>query len=80
MSERSQDTQLALLEQAVTASTREHGEFRKQICQDMLQLRQQTHEWMQQMVNRLPTWASILGGLMCGAIGSMAMWILTHNK
>lgn len=79
MSERTPDTHIALLEQAVTGLTREHGEFRKQICGDMLQMRDQTHEWMQQMLNRLPTWASILGGLMCGAIGSMAMYILTHK-
>lgn len=79
MNEHTTDTQLALLEQAVTILSREHGTFREQICSDMLQLREQTHEWMQQMVNRLPNWAVIVGGFMCTSIGAMAMWIITHH-
>ena len=43
-------------------------------------LRQQTHDWMQAMLNRLPPWAVAVGSAMWTLLGAMAMWILQHLK
>lgn len=42
-------------------------------------LRQQTHDWMQAMLNRLPPWAVAVGSAMWMAVGAMAMWIINHK-
>lgn len=57
----------------------QNSEMHQRLDEDMTQLRNQTHDWMQAMLNRLPVWAvSVLtaGGT---ALGAMAMWILTHK-
>ena len=75
----SNDVQLARIDERLQHLTDEHSQFRSQIQGEMQQLRQQTHEWLGIMVDKLPTWAVALGGLMTTAIGAMAMWILTHK-
>ncbi len=71
--------QLARIDERLVSLTREYEQFRQQVHTDMTQFREQTHEWMQVMVNKLPTWAVMLGGAMASSIGAMAMWILTHK-
>jgi hypothetical protein len=43
-------------------------------------LRNQTHDWMQAMLNRLPPWAVAVGSAMWTVLGAMSMWILQHLK
>lgn len=73
------DIQLARIEERLLNLTREHHNFSTQIRSEMLQFREQTHEWLQSMVDKLPMWAIIVGGAMCTTIGSMAMYILTSK-
>ena len=73
------DVQLARIEERLLNLTREHEQFRAQMHTEMIQFRKQTHEWMQQMVDKLPTWAVVVGGLMSTSIGAMAMWIITNK-
>lgn len=73
------EVQLARIDERLENLTREHSQFRSQIQDELQQLRQQTHEWLQIMVNKLPTWAVALGGFMTTALGAMAMWIMTHK-
>ena len=75
----SNEVQLARIDERLESLTREHSQFRAQIQGELQQLRKQTHEWLQTMVNKLPTWAVALGGFMATALGAMAMWILTHK-
>ncbi len=74
-----QGEQLARIDERLQSLTAEHSTFRVQVQRDMGQLRDQTHEWMQIMVNKLPNWAITVGGFMATALGAMAMWILTHK-
>ena len=73
------EVQLARIDERLENLTREHSQFRSQIQGEMQQLRTQTHEWLEVLVNKLPGWATVLGGLMATALGAMAMWILTHK-
>ena len=73
------EVQLARIDERLENLTREHSQFRSQIQGEMQQLRTQTHEWLEVLVNKLPAWATVLGGFMATAIGAMAMWILTHK-
>lgn len=47
--------------------------------EDIANLRTQTHDWMQAMLNRLPPWAVWLGMLMASGLGAETMWIITHK-
>ncbi len=75
----STESQLATISERLNNLSAEHGRFREEMGNEMHQLRDQTHDWLQIMVNKLPTWAVVLGGFMATALGSMAMWILTHR-
>ncbi len=71
--------QLARIDERLVSLTREFEQSRQQFHKDMSQFREQTHEWMQTMVNKLPNWAVVVGGFMTTALGAMAMWIITHH-
>lgn len=79
MADAEHDVQLARIEERLLSLTREHEQFRKENHEEMIQFRTQTHQWMQVMVNKLPTWAVAIGGVMSTALGAMAMWIITHH-
>ncbi len=75
----STDAQLATISERLNNLHSEHARFRESVSEDLHQLRDQTHQWLQVMVNKLPTWAVVLGGFMASSIGAMAMWIITHH-
>lgn len=75
----SNSVQLARIDERLESLTKEHGDFRRQIQHEMYQMRTQTHEWLEVMMSKLPTWAVVLGGTMASALGAMAVFILTHR-
>ncbi len=76
----SSEVQLARISERLDNLNTAYLAFRSDVHEDLHQLRQQTHEWLQVMVNKLPTWAVAVGGFMTTAIGAMAMWIITHKQ
>lgn len=60
------------------AECRRYDDALKALDLDMTAMRQQTHDWMQRLNNRLPPMVAWILGAAGTAIGAMAMWILTH--
>ena len=59
-------------------SRRRYDDALKALDLDLNAMRQQTHDWMQRLNNRLPPWVVLVLSGAGTAIGAMAMWILTH--
>jgi len=60
------------------AECRRYDDALKALDLDLTAMRQQTHDWMQRLNNRLPPWVVLVLSGAGTAIGAMAMWILTH--
>lgn len=63
------------LDNFIEESTAQHIRIQNEI-QDM---RKQTHDWMQAMLNRLPPWAMAIGSLLTTLVGAMATLLFTHK-
>lgn len=74
-----EDADVHVLQERVTNYIRESAADREALHEEIGALRQQTHDWMQAMLNRLPPWAVAVGSAMWMALGAMAMWIINHK-
>jgi len=82
---RKQDVLLSVLGERVHNIVIDNQEYRrryddalKALDLDLTSMRQQTHDWMQKIVNRPPAWAVWVMTSGATALGAMLMWIITH--
>ena len=70
---------LGILEERLSNLIESNLETHEELHSDMTSLRTQTHDWMQKVLDRLPSWAVAVMSLGATALGGMAMWIITHK-
>lgn len=76
---RARDVQLEVLDERLNNLMDDNLVAHQVLTEDLKQLRSQTHDWMQAMLNRLPPWAVWVGMLSATAMGAMVMFIITHS-